>query len=81
MKCGIIVPRREDIVGYSHDSYMAECILVRNHLGPHVIELPGGKLIAWENDWECGCCKPEEDDRCFLYWEIQESDIPNLSKG
>ncbi len=80
MVCGIIVPRQRQVVGEREDHYLAECILRNNHAGPHVFRTPEGDHVAWEDDWECGCCEPEEDERCISYWEIKESDILNLSK-
>lgn len=76
--CGIIVPRREDILGYRNDEYLPVCIRPRCHSGPHVIKMPEGIYYAWEDDWSCGCCRPEEEDRCIHYWKIDEEDIPNL---
>jgi len=80
MTCGIIVSRQRDIVGDHYDNYLAECILPDAHLGPHVIKTPEGKLFAWEYDWNCDCCKLDEYGWCYMYWEIEESDIPNLFK-
>jgi hypothetical protein len=65
--------------GYREDDYLAECILSRAHNSPHIFKTPEGKFFAWEDD-ECDCCEPEEDDPCAIYWEIRESEIPNLSK-
>ena len=72
--CGIIVARREDILGYRSDGYLPECIRGRCHCGPHVFLTPEGKYFSWEDDWKCGCCTPEEDDRCYLYQEITKDD-------
>jgi hypothetical protein len=80
MTCCIIVPRQYHLVGGHDEDYLAECILSRCHLGPHVTKTPEGKFIAWEDDWECGCCEPEAHDRCYNYWEIKETDIPSLGK-
>ena len=71
MICGIIAPRQSDIVGYRGDGYLAECILPYAHFGrPHVIRTPEGKFWAWEDDAECGCCEPDEVDRCYSFEEI-----------
>jgi hypothetical protein len=79
VQCGIIAPRRHELTSFAtSEKYLAECVRESNHLGPHVIKTPDGIFIAWEDDWNCGCCKPEEDDRCYVYWEIEESDIPKL---
>jgi hypothetical protein len=71
------------MIGYredEEDKYLAECILEYPHNGPHVVKTPEGKFFAWEDDMECDCCGDDEYDRCAVYWEIEESDIPNLSK-
>jgi hypothetical protein len=79
MKCGIIVPRREEILGSREDGYLPECILNQNHKGPHVFKTPEGKFVAWEDDWDCKCCESHEDSRCYTYFEILEIDIPKSS--
>ena len=77
-ECSIIAPRQWDLVGEREDGYFAACIRKVAHRGPHVVKTPEGKFIAWKDDMECDCCAPDEDDRCTVYWEIQEFDIPNL---
>ena len=74
MICGIIVPRQEDIIGDRDGSYFAECIRRRCHSGPHVFLTPEGRYFSWEDDWDCDCCTPEEDDRCYVYQEISKDD-------
>ena len=78
--CGIIVPRQENIVS-NETGYLAECILPKGHFCPHVIKTPGGKYFQWKDDMNCGCCTPEEDDRCYEYWEITEPEVRRLLKG
>ena len=68
--CGIIVPRQRDIVGRRDDGYIAECILERGHNTPHIIQTPEGQKIAWEDDFTCACCAPDEDDRCYTFWKV-----------
>ncbi|MDO8529948.1 MAG: hypothetical protein Q7S10_00860 [bacterium] len=80
MLCGIIAPRQHEIVGDRDDGYLAECILAPFHTGPHAIKTPEGNFFAWKDDWNCGCCEPEEPDRCIIYWEIQEREISTLSQ-
>ncbi len=75
--CGIIVPRYQEIVGERRDGYLPQCVLARDHRGPHVFRTPEGELVAWEDDWNCGCCSPEEDDRCYVYWPVTREDIPD----
>ncbi len=79
--CGIIAPRQDELVrGEREDGYLAECILPHGHRGPHVVKTPEGKFFAWEDDWDCDCCEPEEADRCYIHWEIEEAEIPKLLK-
>ncbi len=78
-ECGVIMPRREQTVQGNCDHYLAECIRKRGHRGPHVIKTPENVLIAWEYDWECGCCEPEEDERCYVYQEISEKEIDTVT--
>ncbi len=80
MQCGIIVPRQEDVLGLRADHYIAECVLEYAHDGPHVFKTPEGAHIAWEDDDDCGCCEPDEDDPCFVYWKVDGSDITKLTK-
>ena len=75
MVCGIIAPRQSEVVGHQDDDYLAECILMRCHQGPHVIKTPEGRFIAWEDDYNCDCCQPEEFDRCIIWWSVLEKDI------
>lgn len=82
--CGIIAPRQEEMTGYddARSRSLASCILEGVHgWGPHVFRTPEGGLIAWEDDNDCGCCEPDEDDRCTVYWDIKESDIPKYQDG
>ncbi|MEI7480122.1 MAG: hypothetical protein WCJ59_00660 [bacterium] len=78
--CKIILPRQAEIVGDKDGTYFAECIRKRCHSGPHVFISPEGKYISWEDDWNCGCCRPEENDRCYTYVEISETDFLALEK-
>lgn len=62
-----------------HDGYLAECVLGKAHYEPHVFKTPEGKYIAWKDDMECGCCEPEEDDRCCFFWEISERQAAEMA--
>lgn len=76
--CGIIIPRRDNLVEYLRSTdYLPVCICNRNHFGPHVVCMPNGQLVAWEDDLDCGCCSPEEDERCYTYWEITAEEFKN----
>jgi hypothetical protein len=44
------------------------------------MRIPDGRLIAWEDDWTCGCCKAEEEDRCVNFWYITEADLEALKR-
>lgn len=81
-QCGLIACRQHQIVGHRDDGYLAECILegVHGH-GPHVCRTPEGMYYAWEDDPECGCCEPDEDDHCHIYWEIEEKELPEYQRG
>ena len=70
--CGIIPPRSQDIIGDRLDDYLGECILKRAHLSPHLIKTPEGRYIQWEDDPNCDCCQPSEDDHCYVSNEITE---------
>ena len=80
--CGIIAPRQSDIIGYREDKYLAECICPKHHLSPHVIKTPEGRYFDWEDDWECGCCEPDEDEHCYTFGEITEEEAQEyINKG
>lgn len=32
----------------------------------------------WEDDYECGCCEPETDDRCYDFGEISPEEAMKL---
>ena len=78
MACGIIAPRQDEMVGVRTDHYLAECILASRNHDLHVIKTPEGKYFSWEDDLECGCCAPDEDDRCTSFREITEQEAISL---
>jgi hypothetical protein len=80
MNCGIIVPRRSEIIGERSDGYLPECILKTNHSGPHIFRTPENNFYAWEDDWSCGCCTPEEDDRCYTYRQLSKEETTDLEQ-
>lgn len=68
-RCNIIFPENDfkDTDG---------CLKRNGHNDHHVCRTPDGKLIAWEDDYECncGCWDDYElgDSRvCMLYWEVK----------
>lgn len=73
--CGIIMPRQKDIIDVDGEEYLAECIRPLAHINPHVVKTPDGKYYAWEWDFDCDCCGPEEDDRCYVCWEINKEEM------
>lgn len=82
--CGIIPVRREDIVGYRSDGYLAECVMPRAHYPhPHVLRTPEGRYFAWEVDDECGCCDPGggDPDQCYDYWEISAGEAEEFMES
>jgi hypothetical protein len=76
--CWILPPRPEDMIGPRQDGYMPECLLPKPHYTPHVFKTPEGKYIAWEDDMECGCCEPDEDDRCAVFWQISKQEFEEM---
>ena len=83
-QCGIIPPRPYDMVGWSYkgDTARLGCILEGVHnYGPHVFSTSGGKYYAWEDDLDCDCCSPDEEDRCCIYWEIKKAELEKYQNG
>lgn len=64
-ECGVLPPRHspEALPG------AGGCILPVGHLGDHIDKI-GDSYWRWGDDWGCGCCTPEEGDRCFNFGEI-----------
>lgn len=66
--CHILFCRSEfnDITG---------CLKPSAHNDHHVCRTSDGRLMAWEDDYECncGCWDDEEyDSVCRVYWEVKE---------
>lgn len=69
-KCGTLFPRED----FKDDT---GCLKERAHNDAHVCKTPYGKLIKWEEDYECdcGCWDDLEDDGdtpCIVYFEVNE---------
>jgi len=79
--CGIMPVRHRDIIGDREDNYLPECILPHDRTCPCLIKTPEGRYFQWEDDDDCGCCPPEEDDRCYLYWEVTKEKAEELLQG
>lgn len=83
--CGVIVCRLRDIIGdplaNENENYYGECIRQRPHYRPHVIKAPNGQYYAWEDDFACDCCKADEEDRCYLFWEVNEEKAREFLRG
>lgn len=59
--------------------YLGACVLPRCHTNfEHVIQVPDGRYFAWKDDYDCGCCEPDEIDRCTIFWEITEEEFFRL---
>jgi len=72
-------PRKEDIF-QDYGKCDTSCILPTAHWCAHVFKLPDGRYIQWEDDFECDCCEPEEEDRCYTYGPISEEEVAKLIK-
>lgn len=58
---------------------LGECLRLDVHWdGKHVFRNRGGVYYLWEDDDSCGCCQPEDDERCFAYGEISEKEALEL---
>lgn len=80
--CGIVPPRRHELLRYEDLQCLCECIIPVDVLhSSHVFQKPDGSYMAWADDWECGCCEPEEHDRCYTYWEITEDEVHKLMEA
>jgi hypothetical protein len=79
--CGIIPPRHRQVIGYRRDGYVPECIRPSHQMEPHIFLTPEGKYFAWQDDWDCDCCTPEEEDRCYVVGEISEAEALRLIEG
>lgn len=78
--CGIIPPRRDTILEHRDDGYLGECILPSGHWCAHVLHTPEGKYIQWKDDFDCDCCSPEEEDRCYVFEPITKKEVKKLIK-
>lgn len=74
--CGICVLRRE------HSMYIegvsGDCLRPYTHVGVHLFLNARGEYIIWEDDNECGCCEPEDHDRCFTYRRATPEEVTTL---
>ncbi len=81
IRCAILPPRPRELLGMDSAGigHSAECLRVFAHLGPHVLKHPDGSYIAWENDYECECCDPEDPyDHCYVHWKLDEVEALEL---
>lgn len=81
--CGIIPPRRDDILGFRKDGYTGECILPNCHSGPHLLLTPEGNYKKWQTDYDCdpGCsCQYEDGDECYVYENITKEEAQKIIK-
>ena len=60
--CSILIP--SDPYRNSHGFDTTEidlgCVRKAGHVGPHLIKLPDGNYLSWEDDLECTDCYPRE---------------------
>jgi hypothetical protein len=78
-ECAIIALRQRQMIGERNDRYSAECILPRGHFcSLHVICTPEDVYIAWGDDFTCGCCEPETEDRCTYYRKVRKEVVQRL---
>lgn len=77
--CQILITRLEGDM-HIEDSCETACLRLHPHwTGPHVFKTKDGRYFSWEDD-ECGCCEPEDTERCFVYEEISETEALKLLK-
>jgi hypothetical protein len=77
--CGIVVQRRENDMGLKGTG--GECLRPMSHTdGRHLFKNPEGDYYTWEDDYDCGCCAPEEIDRCFVYGRVSEEEAQCLMR-
>ncbi len=82
MQCSTIFPRAGDFESqFGSEEHLSGCILSASHAGPHVTKTVDGQFVQWESDYNCGCCGPDEDDRCVIFQKIEEKDVPKKQKG
>ncbi len=77
--CHTLPPRREYIFQV-YGKCNPECILPYAHWCGHVFHLSDGRHVQWEDDWDCGCCEPDEEDRCYDTWFVSEEEVTELIK-
>lgn len=76
--CGIIVPRRND-PAFRLGSENGDCLRYEFHTdGKHLFRNDRGEYILWEDDYSCGCCAPDEADRCTVFGFITEEEAREL---
>lgn len=77
--CGIMPPRRHEMLSFELKDHPCECILPTcHHPEEHVFMKPNGVYIIWGDDFTCGCCTPEESDRCTFFGEISFEEVQKL---
>lgn len=79
MTCGICIARRENLLGPDKFN-ICECIRERHQFGPHIFKDDSGQLVAWELNYGCDCCTPTEEDRCYIYWLTDQTELQELEK-
>lgn len=85
--CNILPARLNELLrhyGYYGDDQKecdASCVLPYAHFCLcHVFRLPDGRYIKWEDDYDCDCCEPDEEDRCYSSGEVSKEEVDKLIK-
>ena len=77
--CGIGPPGRETHNTGLDPAVSSGCLRPYAHNDfKHLFLNKYGKYILIEDDFECDCCAPEEDERCFVYQEVSEETAHKL---
>lgn len=75
--CRINVVRRESNMRLG--TTYGDCLLPHGHHNKeHLFMNPDGEYFIWADDFQCGCCDPETEDRCFYYEKISTEDAQAL---
>ncbi|HEY0010328.1 MAG TPA: hypothetical protein VGB97_00240 [Candidatus Paceibacterota bacterium] len=80
--CSILPPRPQQVrSGYNlPNSFDLGCILPLGNCYAHVFRLPNGQHVAWEDDFKCGCCEPDDEQRCIMFREISQEEVEELMR-
>ncbi len=74
-RCHILLPSFDIYLRGDNDG----CMNTSDHLDEHLNILEDGRVIQWETDYSCGC-DSDEDCECFVYTEIEHSNLLEILK-